>query len=39
MSAEDLKVFFDRYTKCKIQDNIKVSQQRNTCTLYIIICV
>lgn len=37
MSVEDLQVFLDRYTKCKIQDNIKVSQERNT--LYIIICV
>lgn len=37
MSAEDLQVFFDRYTKFKIQGNIKVSQERNT--LYIIICV
>ena len=36
MSVEDLQVFFDRY-KFKIQDNIKVSQERNT--LYIIICV
>ena len=38
MSVEDLQVFLDRYTKCKIQDNIKVSlQERNT--LYIIFCV
>lgn len=37
MSVEDLQVFLDRYTKCKIQDNIKVSQERKT--LYIIICV
>ena len=37
MSVEDLQVFLDRYTKCKIQDNIKVSQERNA--LYIIICV
>ena len=37
MSVEELQVFLDRYTKCKIQDNIKVSQERNT--LHIIICV
>lgn len=33
MSAEDLQLFFDRYTKCKIQDNIKVSQERKHCIL------
>ena len=37
MSVEDLQVFLDRYTKCKIHDNIEVSQERNT--LYIIICI
>ena len=26
MSVEDLQVFLDRYTKCKIQDNISVTR-------------